>query len=101
MDQAIGIRLPESFLSKISELSKEELVDRSTFMRKLIKKGYENYLKEKSLEKYKKGQITLSKAAEIANLTLFDMERYLIENGVKSDYDLDDFAREKDLLKQV
>ena len=36
MNEAIGIRLNEDFLKKIEVLSKEEVLDRSSILRKLV-----------------------------------------------------------------
>lgn len=43
-------------------------------------------MKEKAAEKYRSGEITISKAAEIAETTIWDMERYLVENGYVYEY---------------
>jgi predicted HTH domain antitoxin len=50
-------------------------------------------------EEYTKGNITLSEAAEQAGLTIWEMERYLIENGFKSSYSIEDLEKEIKLLK--
>ena len=50
--------------------------------------------KEIAAEKYKKGQITLDKAAEEAEITLWEMEKFLVESGYKSDYSVKDLEKE-------
>lgn len=57
-------------------------------------------MKEKSLKSYLEGKITLTKAADIANLTLWEMENYLIEKGYKSSYSIKDLEKEIKLLKK-
>ena len=94
MKEAIGIRLPEEVLKKIDKLSKEEMEDRSTVIRKLVLLGYSDLMKKRSIEKYLKGEITFSEAAELAGLTLWEMEKYMIENGVRSSYSLEDLEKE-------
>ena len=49
MNEALGIRLENNFLKKIELISKEELVDRSTALRKLIELGYKSWIKKKPL----------------------------------------------------
>lgn len=94
MSKAVGIRMDEKLLKKLDELSEEESIDRSALVRKLLRKGYEEMRKEIAAEKYKKGQITLDKAAEEAETTLWEMEKFLVESGYKSDYSVKDLEKE-------
>jgi len=94
MKEAIGIRLPEEILKKIDKLSKEEMADRSTIIRRLVLLGYFDLMKKKAYEKYVRGEITFSEAARMAGLTLWEMEKYLIEQGFKSDYSIEDLEKE-------
>lgn len=96
---AIGVRLPKDVLAKIERLSKEEHEDRSTMIRKLVILGYADFVKEKAAERYLHGKVTLSKAAAEASLTLWEMEKYLVERGFKSSYSTEDLERELELLK--
>ena len=91
---AIGIRLPNEVLKHIEQLSKEDMEDRSTIIRKLVMLGYANLRKERAAASYRKGDVTLSEAAHRAGLTLWDMERYLVEQGIASSYSTDDLERE-------
>ena len=98
MDQPIGIRLPKEMLKKIEELSNNQMEDRSTIIRKLVISGYHQLLKEKALKDYIGGKITMSEAAKKANLTIWEMEKYLIEQGYKSEYSIDDLEKESKIL---
>ena len=101
MTQPLGIRLPKEILEKIEELSKGEMEDRSTIIRKLITIGYLNFIKKRASEEYIKGNITLSEAANQADLTLWEMEKYLVDNGFKSDYSIEDLEKEIKALNQM
>lgn len=94
MKQAIGIRLSDEVLEKIEKISKEEMEDRSTVIRKLVMIGYFEFIKKKAAEDYVKGNITFSEAAYQAGLSLWEMERYLVEQGFKSDYSIEDLEKE-------
>jgi len=98
MNKAIGIRLPKEILERIEEMGKIEMEDRSTIIRKLVIEGYFNLIRKKAAEEYAKGRITLSKAAKLARLTLWDMEEYLVNNGFISKYSIKDLERELKLL---
>ncbi|MEK6852484.1 MAG: hypothetical protein AABX59_01265 [Nanoarchaeota archaeon] len=56
-----------------------------------MKKRYVGITEAKN---YIEGKITLSHAAKQANLTLWDMKKYLIEKSYKSYYSLEDLERE-------
>lgn len=98
MSEAIGIRLPKEILKVIQKLSKEELEDRSTIIRKLVMIGYKDFIKKKAAENYIKGKITISEAAHQAELTIWEIEKYLIEQGYVSYYSIEDFEKELKLL---
>jgi len=51
-------------------------------------------MKRKSAEEYMKGNITLSEAARMSELSILSMERYLIENGFRSQYSIRDLREE-------
>lgn len=94
MNNPMGIRLEKSFLEKIERISKDEDLDRSTVIRNLVTIGYKEAIKKKAAEKYIRGEITLSEAARLAELSIFSMEKYLIENGFKSQYSIKDLKEE-------
>jgi len=98
MNEAIGVRFDNVFLKKIEKLSKEELLDRSSTIRKLVYLGYRNLIKKKVAEDYKKGKITISEAANRAEMTVWEMEKYLVEQGYKSDYSIEDLNEELELI---
>ncbi|MFH1752202.1 MAG: UPF0175 family protein [archaeon] len=56
---------------------------------------------KKAVEDYKTGKITISKAAKKANLTVWEMEKYLIKQGFKSQYSTQDLLEKMRKLKDV
>ena len=101
MKNAIGIRLPETIMKKIEKLSKEENEDRSTIIRRLVVIGFFNLAKQKATEKYVQGKITFSEAAHQAGLTLWEMEQYLVEQGFKSSYSIEDLQKDIKNLEKI
>jgi len=98
MTNAIGIRLDKNFLEKIDKLSHEEVSDRSDVLRKLIQEGYKSIIKKKAAQKYIRGNVTISEAARLAEMTIWEMEQFLIEEGHKSSYSIDDLKNELKIL---
>ena len=98
MNEPIGIRLKKEFLKKIEILGKEEVLDRSSILRKLVYLGYKDFIKNKSAQAYKEGKITLSEASHTAGLTIWEMEQFLVEQGFKSTYSIEDLNEELELI---
>lgn len=94
MGEAIGIRLDDTTLKKIEELTKEEEIDRSTAIRKLVKIGYDRLMKQKAFDKYRKGKVSLSGAAKIAGITIWEMEQFMTGQGFVSQYSIEDLKNE-------
>ncbi len=99
MKTSIGIRLDEDFIGKLEEMGQQESLDRSTMIRKLLERGYRDYLKEKAAEGYRRGELTMSGAADMAGITVWEMEKYLIDRGYKSEYSIKDLKEESGLLE--
>lgn len=99
-DLPIGIRLPKEILKKIEDMGKQQSEDRSTIIRKLVMEGYKQQMKEKVLQSYLQGKITLTEAAYQAGLTVWEFEQYLIQQGYKSDYSLEDLEKELKILNK-
>ncbi len=100
MTDLVALRMDTDFLQKLDKLGKEDKMDRSTLMRQLVHRGYQDYLKEKAFQQYKEGKVTFTEAAHRACLTLWEMEQYCVEKGWKSAYDLQDLEEEMRVLAQ-
>lgn len=94
MSRAIGIRLPKDVLEIVEKLGREESEDRSTIIRKLVIIGYKDFVRKKAAGDYVNGKITMSEAAKQAGMTVWEMEKYLVERGFKSEYSVEDLEKE-------
>lgn len=96
---SIGVRLPDDLLEKLDRVSEQEQLDRSTVIRRLLERGYEDFMTEQAAEQYRRGEVTLSQAASLAELTLWEMEQYLVQEGYRSEYSIADLERERHRLR--
>ncbi len=101
MDNLIALRLDKELMKKIDAIVIEMSLDRSAVMRNLLKAGIREFMKENASKLYKEGKTTLSKAAQLAGLTFFEMEQYMIEKGFKSEYSIDDLEEDMLLLNRM
>lgn len=94
MPAAIGIRFDDELLKRVENFARVEDEDRSTAVRKLILRGYRDWVKANASESYIRGNITLSEAAHRAGLTIWGMMDYLVGKGFKSTYSVEDLMVE-------
>ncbi|MBI2631651.1 hypothetical protein HYW75_01470 [Candidatus Pacearchaeota archaeon] len=57
-----------------------------------------NLIKKKAIERYLKGEITMSKTAKVTGLTIWEIEKYMIEQDYRSDYSIEDLEKESNFL---
>lgn len=97
MTKTMSIRMDEDNYDFLSKLSKEEKADLSKAVRELVYKGRIML----AVEKYKKGEASLGKAAELAGLRVGQMMTTLAEFGVKSNLDKEDYLQGLENLRKI
>ncbi len=97
MTKTMSIRMDEENFDFLNKLSQEETGDVSKAVRELINKGRLML----AVERYKKNQASLGRAAELAGLTLGDMINTLAEFGVKSNLEEGDYLKGLENLRKV
>ena len=90
----LSTRLERGEAKKIDELAGELGLDRGSLLKQLIRKGYADIQTDRALSAYRHGTITLSRAAEIAELSLRDMLLRLPEESIELNYDLKELQRD-------
>lgn len=96
--KTVTTRIPEDDEEWLSELEREMSADRSEVLRRLIRHGLEDWRKEQALERLREHQITLRKAAELADLSYVEMLTLAGEEGIDIGYTTADLERDLDRL---
>ncbi len=73
------LRIPKNILELALFRTKEEHIDKSTALRQLLYMGAQDYV----LDLYRKGRISLSRAAELLEVSTFDILRLAQEKGIQ------------------
>lgn len=97
MPKTVSLRMDEenyAFLRKWASAAKEDF---SKAVREVIYKGRVML----AIEKYKKGEASLGKAAEIAGLSVGQMITVLAEYGVESNLEKEDYVKGLENLRRV
>lgn len=90
----LSARLAKDEARKIDELAADLGLDRGALLKQLIRKGLKDIQTERALDAYRRGTITLSRAAEIAEVSLRDILLLLPEESIELNYDVREFHRD-------
>lgn len=89
MTKTMSIRMDRENFEFLSELTKEERTDLSKTVRDLVTRGRVLL----AVEKYRAGEASLGKAAELAGLSVGQMMTTLADFGVESRIEKEDYLR--------
>jgi len=78
----ISARVPDDLETELEEYLDEEHLDRSTAVRKLLSEGLAEWRREQTLEQFAADEVTLSRAAEMADMTVWDFAQLAREEDV-------------------
>ena len=84
--ETICLRLSKETAKKLREIANKEEKDRSTLIREILEEGIEEKNIEYAIELYQKGHITGWKAAQLANISLWNFYKLLTEKGILLQY---------------
>ncbi|MHB1868711.1 MAG: UPF0175 family protein [Nitrososphaerales archaeon] len=70
-------RVNKRQIEQLEKISREEKSDRSSVLRKLLDLGLNEYNREKAVEQYRKGKISIGRAAEIAGVSISEFYKIL------------------------
>jgi len=97
MSKTMSIRMDRDNYEFLSKITKEERSDLSKAVRDMVTRGRILL----AVERYKKGEASLGKAAELAGLPLGQMMTILAEFGVESRLEKDDYLQGLQNLQKV
>ena len=97
MTKTMSIRMDPDNYEFLSALSREERSDLSKAVRDLVTRGRVLL----AIEKYRKGEASLGKAAEVAGLPVGQMMTLLEEFGVRARIDEEDYRQSLENLAKV
>jgi predicted HTH domain antitoxin len=89
MTKTMSIRMDRDTYEFLTEITKEERSDLSKAVRDLVARGRVLL----AVERYKKGEASLGKAAELAGVAVGQMMTILADFGVESRIEKDDYLQ--------
>ena len=97
MTKTMSIRMDRDNYEFLAEISKEERSDLSKAVRDLVTRGRVLL----AVERYRKGEASLGKAAKLAGIPVGQMMTILTEFGVESRIEKEDYLRGLNNLAKV
>lgn len=96
----LGVRVEPQIYEIVDRIADEEKVDKTKALKMLVFAGWKGIRLEKALENYRKGIISLDKAAEMAGITLNEMMQYAAASGLKSSETIQEFREGLKILME-
>ncbi|NKB66328.1 MAG: ribbon-helix-helix protein, CopG family [Candidatus Latescibacteria bacterium] len=90
----ISLRLPRDEVARLEELAEELGTERPTLLKRALRRGAEDLMFERACQAYRFGETTLSRAAELAGLSVRDMIVGLRAANLELNYGLEEFERD-------
>jgi predicted HTH domain antitoxin len=78
----ISARVPDDLEDELEAYLEDEQLDRSTAVRKLLSEGLAEWRRDQALEQLAAGQITFSRAAELAGMSVWDFAQLASERDI-------------------
>lgn len=78
----ISTRVPDDLEKELEAYLEEERLDRSTGVRKLLSEGLEEWRREQALERLAAEEITFTKAAQLAGVSVWEFAQLAAERDV-------------------
>jgi len=87
---ALSVRMNESEAQQVDACAKQSGLDRSALLKQLIRTGLKQYKMEQAVRAYRAQEISLSRAAEIADIDIRDFLSRMKTTGLELNYGIDD-----------
>lgn len=93
-ERTVASRLPEHMVRDLELVEKIEQTDRATAVRKLLARSLEEWKLDYYGRRYGEGELTLAKAAEEAEVSLWRMMDHVRRRKITAQYDVEDLGRD-------
>ncbi len=89
----VNIRLERKLLAELDEVALLESVDRAELARRLLRDGLKRERLERAVRRYRDGKMSAARAAEEAQISLYEMLNRIHAEGIPYELDTDELDR--------
>jgi predicted HTH domain antitoxin len=90
----VSMRMDQAEVEDLERLADEMGLDRSTFLKQVIRRGCQNVLLDRACAAYRRGEVTLSKAAQMARISVREMLLRMPQAGLELNYTVQDLQED-------
>ena len=94
MGATVTTRVSNDIAKDLKKISKEEELDVSSVVRRLLSKSIKDWKLEHALREYQEGRVTMWKAARYAGVSLREMMDLAAKKGVAMQYTLEELRED-------
>lgn len=92
--EQLNIRIPKKLAQELETLAEVEHVAKIDMARQLLWEGIARRKQERAFKLYEQGQVSKSRAAEMAGLSLWEFMEVVEHRGVRWNYSLEEAKQE-------
>lgn len=92
-----ALRLPKGLLELAELKSKADRTDKATALRQLLYAGAEEYV----LELLSQGRLTIGRAAELLEMSIYDVQRLAQEHGIELGATADQYQKARETAARL
>ncbi|MCX6659224.1 MAG: UPF0175 family protein [Candidatus Bathyarchaeota archaeon] len=92
--EVISARLSKERLKIVEEIARKDRIDKSTVLDRALEEYARGWKLRRAVEAYGDGSITLSRAAEMAEISIWEMIDVLGKKKVQLQYDVEDLEED-------
>ena len=95
--QILSTRVDEASAIEIQELANEMGLDKSSFLKRIILSGLYEYKLNHAIDLFNSNKVSLSRAAELADIPLYELISLMPDNRMELNYTADNFQSDMKL----
>ncbi len=100
MTKILTTRAPDALARDIEAMAREEHLDKSALIRRLLAEALQEKRKEKALELYREGKVSMGRAASIAKISIWEIMDLVKEKGLHIDYGSEELYEDLEPLRR-
>ena len=93
----LSMRITKPEVIRLEKMAEDAGMDRASFMKQAFRRGCADIVYEQACAAYRRGEISLSRAAEIAQLSMREMHLRMANESTELNYTASDLLRDCEL----
>ena len=94
----VTARVPDDLYEEIERVQDVEKTDMSTTVKRLLQEGVENWKVSNAVERYRRGDVSMGRGAEIAGVPVWEFMEILEDRDIEVGYTEEDFEDDVSLV---